>query len=467
MSDTYIDVAIIGAGTAGLAAERNARRTGATTVLIDKHFNGTTCTNVGCMPSKLLIAAARAAYSVASAGEYGILVKASSTDGPAVLRRVRKLRDEFVASILESFTKLPAGVAIKGTAKFVEEGVLQVGETRIKAKSIVIATGSSPLIPKVFEALRNIHTNETIFDLEDLPKSLAVIGAGPLGLELAQAFSRLGARVAVFDEGNKISALTDEKVAGTLREILAAEMDLKFGTVIRSAANVGAGVELHWEGNKPGQETFECVLVAAGRPPNVKGLGLDQSSLKLDKHGVPEFDRETMRCGSSAIFMAGDADADASVLHEASSEGGIAGYNAASYPDVRKSKRMVSLAITFVEPSVATVGSPFSDGMLVGEANYADQGRAKVDGQNQGIIRIYADRSGTLEGAVLAAPDGEHLAHLVAWAIETKQTATSLLRMPFYHPTVEEGLRTALREICKQVEDSSPADVDQGDAPGF
>jgi dihydrolipoamide dehydrogenase len=466
LSDRNIDVAIIGAGTAGLAAERNARRTGATTVLIDKHFSGTTCTNVGCMPSKLLIAAARAAHSVATAEVFGISVEAR-IDGPAVMRRIRKLRNEFVGTILESFEKLPEGVALKGAAKFVEEGVLQVGEQRINAKAIVIATGSSPVIPKVFHGLRNIHTNETIFDLEEIPRSLAVIGAGPLGLELAQAFSRLGVRVAVFDEGDKISALRDEKVAQMLKDILCDELDLKLGTDIRSAANVGAGVELNWEGDKPGRETFDCVLVAAGRPPNVKELGLAESGLKLDEHGVPEFDRQTMQCGNSAVFMAGDADADAPVLHEASAEGGIAGYNAASYPEVRKSKRMVPLAITFVEPSVATVGSSLSDGMLIGEASYADQGRAKVDGQNEGIIRIYAERDGLLKGATFVAPQGEHLAHLVAWAIQTGHTATSLLEMPFYHPTVEEGLRTALREICKQVDKGIPSYIDEGDAPGF
>jgi dihydrolipoamide dehydrogenase len=462
-----VDVAVIGAGTAGLAAERSARRAGAKTLLIDDRFAGTTCATVGCMPSKLLIAAARAAHSVASSSKFGIGVDGYKVDGPAVLRRVRQLRDEFVQSTLKSIDELPDGVRLQGMAKFVGPNLLQVGAGQVRAKSIVVATGASPSIPKLLDNLDGILTNETVFELKDIPRSMAVLGAGPLGLELAQAFARLGARVAVFDEGEKIAALKDGKVAEVLHRLLAREFDLNLGTTIHSARNIDGGVELSLQGRTSGVQVFDCILLAAGRPPNVRALGLENSHIELNEHGVPIFDRNSMQCQNSSIFMAGDADADVPVLHEASAEGAIAGYNAASFPDIRKFPRATPFAITFVDPAVATVGKPASHDTIIGAIDFIDQGRAKVDGINSGILRLYADRNGCIEGACMAAPEGEHLAHLIAWAIETKQTAMSLLAMPIYHPTLEEGLRTALRQICKQIDSDIPGHMDQGSVPGI
>jgi dihydrolipoamide dehydrogenase len=171
MVDMSCDVAIIGAGTAGLAAERAGRKTGAKTLLIDDRFAETTCASVGCMPSKLLIAAADAAYNARRASTCGIETNIS-VDGRAVMARVRKERDEFVAATLKSIEKIPAGICIRQRARFSNATTLALGDGRkVSSKAIVIATGSRPSVPKPFDRLGEIVlTNETIFELQSLPR---------------------------------------------------------------------------------------------------------------------------------------------------------------------------------------------------------------------------------------------------------------------------------------------------------
>jgi dihydrolipoamide dehydrogenase len=167
-----------------------ARKAGAKTLLIDDRFAGTTCASVGCMPSKLLIAAARAVFDARKASTFGIETK-TSVDGRAVMARVREERDRFVAETLKSIERIPAGICVRRRARFSDATTLALDDRRkVSAKAVVIATGSLPSVPKPFEKLGDIVlTNETIFELESLPRSVAVVGAGPLGLELAQAMA--------------------------------------------------------------------------------------------------------------------------------------------------------------------------------------------------------------------------------------------------------------------------------------
>ena len=465
--DLTCDVAIIGAGTAGLAAERAARKAGASTLLIDDRFAGTTCATVGCMPSKLLIAAAHAAHAIRSAGVFGVNAPEPAIDGPAVMARVREVRDEFVASTLKSIEKIPDGIRQHARAHFIAAHTLQLDDgRRVQAGAVVIATGSHPRIPKPFENLGDrILTNETIFELPDLPASVAVVGAGSLGLELAQALARLGVRTEVFDQADALAGLRDEKVEAELRNILSNELPIHSGVSLE-ATREGDSVKLSWTGPTSGSDDFEYVLVATGRPPLLQGLSLDATGLELDEHGTPVFDRATLRCGDSSIFIAGDADAYRPVLHEASSEGAIAGSNAASCPAIKPAERGVSFAIMFTDPPLVKLGSE-TEGNVVGCASYADQGRAKVEARNAGLVRLYADPAeGRLTGATLLGPGMDHIGHLIAWAIDRGETATALLDLPLYHPTLEEGLKSALREICKTVHSPLPRARDPGSPPG-
>jgi dihydrolipoamide dehydrogenase len=174
-----------------------------------------------------------------------------------------------------------------------------------------------------------------------------------------------------------------------------------------------------------------------------------------------------MRCGDSAIFLAGDCDGARPVLHEAVDDGQIAGLNAARYPNLEQTTRRTALNIGFTHPQLAMVGKPFkelSEGeTAIGEVSYEDQGRARVLGQNRGHLRLYADRqSGELLGAELFGPAAEHTAHLLAWAIQLKLSVARVLALPFYHPTLEEGLRTALRDVASKLGPEAAKDCQTG-----
>lgn len=468
MTDMTCDVAVIGAGTSGLAAERSARRAGASTLLIDPAFAGTTCARVGCMPSKLLIAAGNAAHATRSASAFGVRAADPDIDGRAVMERVRRLRDRFVADTLEGIDALPDGIAVLATARFTGATRLALSDGRsVAARAVVIATGARPSIPDAFETVRDaMLTNETVFEIDDLPASLAVIGSGAIGIELAQAFARLGVEVAMFDHSETLGASTDAPVAIALRQILSAEFPIRLGVELEAVPADG-GVRLAWSGAENGSQTFAKVLVAAGRPPALDGLDLQKTGLVLDEHGKPEFDRETLRCGDAPIFIAGDAAADRPVLHEVSSEGAIAGRNAASYPTVSPGHRWVPFTIAFCDPQVVAIGDVSGERATIGEASYDSQGRALAMDTAHGVARLFAHpHDGRLIGASLVTPAAEHLGHLLAWNIERGITATEMLDLPFYHPTYEEGLKAALRAICEAVGKPPPADRDEGRPPG-
>jgi len=197
------------------------------------------------------------------------------------------------------------------------------------------------------------------------------------------------------------------------------------------------------------------VLVAMGRTPNLQGLGLETLGVPLDEKGLPEVDRATLQVAGLPVFLAGDANAEVPLQHEAADDGHIAGINAVS-ASTRRFVRRTPLSIVFSDPTLARVGLRFDAldqaRVVVGEARFADQGRARIMLRNAGLLRLCANREdGTLVGAELFAPEGEHLAHWLALAIHRRSTVSDLLRVPFYHPTVEEGLRTALVEAAKQL----------------
>ena len=462
------DVAVIGAGTAGLAAERAARAMGASTLLIDPHFNGTTCATVGCMPSKLLIAAAHAAHAARSTALFGITVTGVEVDGKAVMQRVRAERDRFARLTREGFEDIPDDVRIRARAAFVGPDTLELDDgRRVQARSIVIATGSSPFVPDDYAGLGDrLLTNETVFDLVDLPKRLAVVGSGPIGLELAQAMARLGVAVTLLDRGDRLGGIRCPTVHAALKDVIDDDLTLALGVEITVTAT-DRGVALKWTGDASGDDVFDYVLVATGRPPNLDGLNLAVTGLALDDDGVPVHDRATMRCGDSDIFLAGDVADDLPLLHEASHDGAIAGRNAVALPAAIGTERFTAFSLTFTSPPVARIGQSEEDGVITGTADFSDQGRARVEGRNRGALTLYAAApDGRLIGADLCTPATEHLAHMLTWAIQQRQTASQLLEMPFYHPTIEEGLKSALRTICRATPLPLPEGQDVGSPPG-
>ena len=456
------DVAIIGAGTAGLGAYRAAKAHTNKVVLIENGPYGTTCARVGCMPSKLLIAAAEKVHQIEQATPFGIQVEvAPVVHGKAVMKRVREERDRFAGFVVDTVEDFPEQDKIRGKASFISNNQLQIDDhTLINAKRVVIATGSRPSYPGFFNNVGDrLIVNDDLFNWQDLPESVAVFGPGVIGLELGQALHRLGVKVKVFGIGGALGPLTDPEVAAYSKEKLAQEFYLDTDAKVLSMSKVGDKAELSFI-NLDGEqvvEQFDYLLAATGRRPNTDNLALENTDLVLDERGVPLADGQTMQCGTSNIFIAGDASNMLPLLHEAADQGKIAGDNAGRINDAKPGLRRTSISVVFSDPQIAMVGASYRQleqkygncqCFATGEVSFEDQGRSRVMLKNKGMLRVYAEQgTGLFLGAEMFGPAAEHIAHLLAWAVQNKMTVAQMLDMPFYHPVIEEGVRTALRDL--------------------
>ena len=457
-----VDVAIIGAGTAGMSAYRAAGHHAKRVMLVESDHYGTTCARVGCMPSKLLIAAADSAHHARQAPLFGVHPGPVRIDGAEVMRRVRDERDRFVGFVLEAVEGWPAADKVRGHARFVAPGALQVDEhTRIAARTVVIATGSAPHVPDGWrEALGDrLLTSEDVFDWHTLPESVAVIGGGVIGLELAQALDRLGVRVRMLAKDGRLGPLTDPALQKEARALFNRDLSVVDDARDIQVRRDGAQAQVKYKsGGIEHMEFFEFVLAATGRQPRLDGLDLAAAGVRLDARGLPKFDRSTGQIGDSAIFIAGDVSDAHPLLHEAADDGRIAGDNAGRFPEVRVRPRRAPLAIVFTDPQMMIAGASFAAltaagaEFEAGAVRFDDQGRSRVIAQNRGLLRVYGARhTGRFLGAEMIGPAAEHIGHLLSWAAQQQMTVQQMLDSPYYHPVIEEGVRTALRELNRKL----------------
>ena len=448
-----VDVAIIGAGSAGLFALSQVRKQTDNFVLIDGGELGTTCARVGCMPSKVLIQIADDFHRRKIFEREGIEgEEALKVDVPEAMEHVQDLRDTFVDRVLGATDNMDEDHLLQAYAKFISEDTLEVNGEEIKAKKIIIATGSTPITPAAWQACaENILTTDEIFELEDLPATLAVVGLGSIGLEIGQALSRLGVAVTGIDQLKTVAKLSDSVVSDLAIDTISREFPLWMGAMANLEA-VDDGIKVSVGDNSV---VVEKVLASLGRSPNLDNLGLEALSLELDERGIPVYDPHTMQVGDSSIFIAGDVNADRALLHEAGHEGRAAGYNAVH--KITAFKRKTFLGITFCDPNIATVGRQLDQlneaEVAIGEIQFAPVGRALIMGKNRGVLRVYANKAdGKLLGAAMACVKAENLAHLLAWSIQQGMTVQGMLKMPFYHPVIEEALQAALYNALGQLD---------------
>jgi len=455
VEERNVDVAIIGSGTAGLNAMGQVRRAGKSFVLINGGEPGTTCARVGCMPSKVMIQVAEDYHRRTHLGKYGVDGhQAMTLDVAEAMEHVQDLRDTFVDRVLGNSTdNLPENLFIQDYAKFVEPTLVEVAGQRIRAKSVVVATGSRPLVPGPWRAFgEQVLTTDDIFELEDLPASMAVIGLGTIGLELGQSLHRLGVDVTGFDQLETIAGTQDPEVSKCAIDLMNKEFPVHLG---RTAEIALEGDMLRvTAGDK--SALVDRVLCSIGRVPNIENLGLENLGVALDARGVPKYDRSSMQVGDLPVYIAGDVNGERQILHEAGDEGKIAGYNAAR-DEIASFRRKVPLFVNFCDPNICAVGARWNEldpeTTAVGQINFAPVGRALIMGKNRGVLRVYADKkSGVILGSEMIGPKGENLAHLLCWCIEQGLTVGRLLRMPFYHPVIEEALQAALYDLYGKVE---------------
>ncbi|WP_201591490.1 dihydrolipoyl dehydrogenase [Psychrobacter sp. Pi2-51] len=466
-----VSVAIIGAGTAGQNAFRQASKIKDDVVIINEGFWTTTCVTVGCMPSKLLIAAADRAHDANHSAEFGIHATAQ-IDGKRVMERVRDERSHFESYLEEQVDSWPDHKKIAGHAHINKQGLIEVNDEVIKAEKIIVATGSSPFIPEGWadKLGDTLLTSDTVFELPDLPKSMAVVGAGAIGLELAQAFNRLGVNVTLFNRVKKVAGLKDPDISNKAIDCLSRELTMHLGSKIN---NVGvqtaegkkgslafidyedsAGETQQWQG--------EYVLVATGRRNNIDELGVENLGVVLDEKNRPkDLSKKTGQIGDLNVFIVGDANANIPLLHVASDEGFSAGNMVCDNKDAAYIRPpAVPFSIVFCSPQIVNVGMSLPEiqqdpelEYVIGRVSFDNQGRSRVMGVNCGLLHIYGcKKTDRILGASMVGPDAEYIGHILAMAITNDLSIKAMLDTPFYHPTILEGLRTALRDVQYKME---------------
>ncbi len=439
-----VDVAILGAGHAGLNALKEVRKATDNWVLVNGGELGTTCARVGCMPSKAIIELANRL----APGE-------DATSHIAdVLEQTRDYRDIFVDLVLANSTDdlVEGEQLIDGYPRFVAPDMLEVNGETIHARKIIVATGSHPIVPPAWKQLGDrMLTSDSLFELDNLPGSVAVIGLGFVGLEMAQALHRLGRDVVGFNTGDHIGGISDPVIAAEAKAIFNREFPIHTGfpAILQpepDGVTVRAGEVV---------AKVDKVVVAVGRRCNIPA-GLENFA-RLDDEGIPLYDPETLQVHGLPVFLAGDVNGTRMLLQDAAEEGKLAGLNAiAGHPSPGPKRTFMS--ISFADPNICHVGARLDDldAPIIGQQRFGPNGRALIMGRNRGMIRIYVDPgSGRLLGAAMIGPRVEHLAHLTAWAIQMDMTVAQMLAMPFYHPVVEEALQDVLKHTSAMLHAST------------
>ena len=441
---------ILGAGTAGLSAWKQARDLTDDILMIDPGPLGTTCARVGCMPSKALLQVAQdhqAAHGLCRAGLAS--GPAAELDGAAVMRHVRELRDRFSAGPVGAVEKMGDGF-VRGAARFVAPDCVEVDGTRYQADAIVVAVGTQPFVPEPWREIGDrLLTSDDLFEMPDIPGRVGVIGAGAIGCEIGQGLAMLGAEVHLFGRDRTLAGIADTDVNDVMHAALDERLRLHLGDDARPERTAD-GVAIRF-----GEKTVEVdVLVAAiGRRPPIEALGFESLGVATDDNGLPTIDPVSLRAGDAPVWFAGDVNGIRPIMHEAADEGRLAAWHAL-HPAAECMARRTPMGIVFTQPQVAWAGlrhGELPDGTLTGECDFSRQGRSIIKGYARGLMKVHADASGRLIGAEMACAGAEHMAHELAWLIQQRTDVVDALKLPFYHPVLEEGLRTALHAVRRQL----------------
>ncbi len=438
------DICVIGAGSAGLTVAAAAAAFGVDVVLLEKGRMGGDCLNYGCVPSKALIAAAKHVHAIREAGRFGV-----KCDDPQVdFQRVHDHVHEVIAEIhhndsVERFTGLGVNV-IQEAGRFVDRRTVVAGDHEIRARRFVVATGSGPLVPPI-PGLDGVDylTNESLFDLTRLPKRLVIIGGGPIGLEMAQAFRRLGSEVTVL-EAMKALGKDDPELAGRVVDNVRAEgVDLREGAKVTKVARFGrSGARVTIE-TDAGEETVDGthLLVAVGRRANVDGLGLDEAGIAYGNRGITVDDR--LRTTNRRVFAAGDITGGYQFTHWAGYHAGLVVRSILFRFGGKVNNDLVPWA-TYTDPELAHVGLSEDEArerykdIRVLRWPYAENDRAQTERAPVGTVKVIALPKGRIVGAGIVGRNAGELIALWALVISQKLTVKALTETVLPYPTLSE-----------------------------
>jgi pyruvate/2-oxoglutarate dehydrogenase complex dihydrolipoamide dehydrogenase (E3) component len=446
------NLVVLGGGTAGLVCAVGAAGLGARVALVERHLLGGDCLNTGCVPSKALIRSARAVGEMRRAGALGVTSDGLGLDFREVMDRMRRRQAQI--AVHDSAERLrAAGVDVFfGSAQFLDAKTVAVEDRRLRFRRAVIATGGRPTAPPIdgLDAMPFL-TNETVFSLTELPRRLLVIGAGPIGCELAQAFARFGAQVTVLDQASQVLPREDIDAAAIVRRHLEADgVRFELGVAIERCSRVANEIRVHHRRNDDRELSSasvagDALLVAAGRAPNIETLNLGAAGVAAAAQGVTVNDR--LQTSNPRIFASGDVCSPYKFTHAADAMSRIVLQNAL-FHGRRKASALVIPWVTYTDPELAHVGVSESDvdnsaGRLHTITIPLSQvDRAVVDDETDGFVRVHHER-GRLRGCTIVAPHAGEMIAEVAYAMTHGGTLSALSSTIHPYPTYAEALRKA------------------------
>ena len=453
------DLIVIGGGSAGYAAARTARAAGADVAIVDHGPLGGLCILRGCMPSKAILRSAEVAGLMRRAGEFGLIPVDTRADLGAIMDRKDRLVREFTEYRVEQLRD-PGFHLYEERAHFLSPGQIRVGDQTLRAGSFIVATGSIPArvaVPGLDEA--GYMTSDTALDLRRQPETMLVLGGGPVAVELAQFFARIGTAVTLIQRSAHILSSGDEDLARPVEARFREEgIELYTDTQLQRFSRAGPLKTAHFSHQGSDRTVSAAVILQAmGRQPNTAGLALDTAGVETDR-GRIVVDAE-MRTSQPHIFAVGDVNGLQEIVHIAVQQGEIAAHNAV-FPD-RSAQRMderLQTLVVFTDPQVASVGLgekqcrdaniPF----LVASYPFDDHGKSLCLGEVHGHVKLLCNPdTGELLGGHIVGPEAGELIHELTAVMYFRGTVHDLCRMPHYHPTLAEILTYPAEELSEQL----------------
>ena len=444
------DICVIGAGSGGLTVAAASAAFGVKVVLIEKGRMGGDCLNTGCVPSKALIAAAKHAHGMARAAEFGVTAQNVQIDFERVHDHVHRVIGAIAPNdSVARFTGLGVQV-IQDTAEFVDHETVRAGDFLIKARRFVIATGSTAAIPPIPGLDKvPILTNESIFDLKQSPEHLIVIGGGPIGMELAQAHRRLGARVTVLEAFTPL-AKDDPEMSAIVIDCLVREgVDIRAGAKVTAVSGSAGAIDVEIETDAGGERVSGShLLVAVGRKASVDGLGLERAGIRFDGKGVTV--DSALRTSNRRVYAVGDVAGGPQFTHVAGYQGGLVVQSILS-PFAARQDLSALAWVTYTDPEFAHAGLSEADAIKAGKTirvlrwPYAENDRAQTERKTTGHIKVVTDHRGRILGADVVGENAGEIINMWSLALSQKLKIGAFRGMISPYPTYSEiGKRAAV-----------------------
>lgn len=443
------NLVVLGGGAAGLVSAAGGGLLGGRVALIERGLLGGDCLNTGCVPSKGLIRTARALYDTRMAGRVGLTVEdgAARLNFKHAMERMRQLRARLsVNDSVERFRNKYGVDVYLGEARFTGRDTIEVAGQRLKFTRAVIATGGRPAVPDIPGLHETCyHTSETIFNLKELPRRMTVIGGGPIGCELAQAFQRFGSQVTILNAGDRLLPREDPAASHLIETRLLQEGVAVHHMVSIQRAEAPGSIVYHDQQKGECRIDGECVLVAVGRLPNIEGLGLESAGVEPGEDGIKVDDR--LRTSNPRIYAAGDVCSSIRHTHAADAMARVVIRNAL-FLGRRRCSQLVIPRVTFTDPEIAHVGLTKGEAEKLGlrfetlTSHLDDNDRAALEGDDEGFISVHFDpRSGRILGGTIAARQAGEMIGQLTLAITSGLRCDALARTIQPYPTLSDSLR--------------------------